>query len=73
MSINNTDIIFKVLTNNRTKSKSSGGNTRFTLSGLTIAMPNKLADKIISLLKKKRMSTLQEILELYTDSIKTNF
>ena len=73
MSINNTDIIFKVLTNKRTKNKSSGGSTRFTLSGLNIVMPNRIAEKVFAFLKNKRISILREFLELHSESIKTNF
>tara|TARA_Y100001973_G_C5156874_1_gene311251 strand:+ start:906 stop:1127 length:222 start_codon:yes stop_codon:yes gene_type:complete len=73
MSIKNTDVVFKILTNKDVKNKTVRGRTYFKLSGFTVTMPSKLANKILNLLKKKRLNTIIEILGLHKDLIKTNF
>ena len=66
-------MIIKIIQNKKCKIKVKNNHTIFKLNNYFIAMPTLLADKISKLIKKRRYSLIQELIDIYKDDIKTNF
>ena len=73
MTINNVDIILKIITSKGLVHKKKGSKTKFSLSGLYFICPNVLARHILEFLRKGNINNLRSLLALHIEKIETNF
>jgi len=73
MTINNIDIILKIITSKKLEHKKKGAHTKFSLSSLYFTCPNILASRIIQLLRKGNVGNLRALIEHHLEKIRTNF
>lgn len=73
MTINNIDIILKIITSRKLVCKKKGSRTRFSLSGLSFECSNRLADRILLFIKKGNFRNLRSLLDHHIENIETNF
>jgi len=66
-------MILKVITHKKSKAKIENNLAKFQLQNMQVKMPKKIGVKILKLIKKRRYSLIEELIDIYKDNIVTNF